>query len=122
MAVTFTVTPVKTHVVGSRKEVVADVACTGTPSANGDVLLQSALGLDLELLTFEVLGGTAANGTNTSAVVVGVDHSAIASFGAVKLQFYVQGTAGAANALVAYSGATAGMVFRVRAVGKGKGL
>jgi hypothetical protein len=32
----------------------------------------------------------------------------------------VQGTAGPGNTQVAYTGATAGLVFRVRAVGKGK--
>ncbi len=121
MAVTFTVTPVKTHVLGDRKEVIADVACTGTPSAGGDNLTAAALGCDLELNSVHPIGN-ALDATNANALGVSVDHSPIAAFALVKVVFHVQAVAGAGTAAVAYTGATAGYKFRVRVVGKGKGL
>jgi len=118
MAVTFSVTNRKVYSIGDRKEVIADVTCTGSPTVGGDALTPSALGLAGELDCVDICGG-ASNSGGTSGVTVGVVHGAGVALSQVLVVFYVQGTAGAANAMVAYTGATAGFQFRVRAVGKG---
>jgi hypothetical protein len=116
MAVTFTVTKQKVYVSGDRKEVIADVACTGTPTVGGDALTAAALGLDIEM---DVLAcSNASNSGGTAGLVVAPIHAS-ATPTSVNVAFYVQGTAAAGTAMVAYTGATAGQVFRVRAVGKG---
>lgn len=118
MAVTFTVTPVKEYVIGDRKEVIVDVACTGTPTVGGDVLTAAQLGLSDELDVVQPAGGASVVGA-TSAAAIMVIHPAGTNLTQVLLAFMVQGVAGAANSMVAYSGATAGFAFRLRAVGKG---
>jgi hypothetical protein len=123
MPVTFTVTPRHVYSIGDRKEVIADVACTGTPTVGGDALTGAALGLN-QVDTVDAVGAAGVVG-GTSGTAVQVIHSTTAfstsSAGVpgVLIVFLVQGTAGAANSMLAYTGATAGFVFRVRAVGKG---
>lgn len=116
MAVTFTITKQKVYVVGDRKEVIADVACTGTPTVGGDAITATQLGLDIEM---DVVGcSNASNAGGTSGLAVAPVHGS-ATPTSVPLVFYVQGTAAAGTSMVAYTGATAGLTFRVRAVGKG---
>lgn len=111
MAVTFTVTNRKVFVIGDRKMLIAKVACTGTPTAGGDALTGSTLGLGTE--SNVVFVGNAANAGATSALVAQWDDTDD------KIAFYVQGTAGAGNALVAYTGDTANHTIQVIAIGKG---
>lgn len=118
MAVTFTPTTEKVYVIGDRQEALIDIACTGTPTVGGDDLTAAALGFT-ELDTVDPLGG-ASNVGGTSGVAVGIVHEPGGDESKVKVVFYVQGTAGAANAMIAYTGATAGFVFRARCTGKGK--
>lgn len=116
MAVTFTVTKQKVFVSGDRKEVIADVACTGTPTVGGDALTAVALGLDIEM---DMVGCTnSSNAGGTAGLVVAPIHAS-ATPTSVNVAFYVQAAAAAGTSLAAYTGATAGQVFRVRAVGKG---
>lgn len=120
MAVTFTVTPVKTYSIGDRYELIADVACTGTPTVGGDALTAAALGLDLELDYVATSGiATVSGGTSGTAVALYHGVAGTVPVTSVTVVFYVQGTAAAGTSMVAYTGATAGFIFRVRAVGKG---
>jgi hypothetical protein len=117
MAVTFTVTKTKVYVNGDRKEVIADVACTGTPTAGGDALTAAALGLDIECDVVACSNASLANGTG--GLVVSPIHAS-ATPTSVTIVFYTAaGTPATGTALAAYTGATANYSFRVRAVGKG---
>lgn len=117
MAVTFTVTKTKVYVVGDRKEVIADVACTGVPTVGGDAITAITLGLDGELDCLQVPGSTTNTG-GTAGLSVAAYHSS-ATPASATIVFYVQGTAAAGTAMVAYTGDTVNHVFRVRAIGKG---
>ena len=114
MAVTFTVTPSKVFSVGDRKCVIADVACTGTPTAGGDDLTGAALGLDLTVNA--ILPSNAVKSDGTIGAVV----SAIPGTSKATIVFLVQGMAGATNTMVPLTSTTANLSFRVVAFGKGK--
>lgn len=116
MAVTYTVTRKKVYSIGDRKEVIADVSCSGQPTSGGDTLTGAALGLDLECNIVEC-SGIAAPAAGTSGVPVAVIHGTGVDH---KLAFLVQVTAGAGNALGTYTGTLSSAIVRVRAVGKGK--
>lgn len=117
MAVTFTVTKAKVYVTGDRKEVLADVACSGVPTVGGDALTAASLGLDGELDVLQV-PGSSTNVGGTAGLSIAAYHNAVTPTSAT-IVFYVQGTAAAGTAMVAYTGDTVNHVFRVRAVGKG---
>lgn len=117
MAVTFTVTKQKVYKSGDRKEVVADISCTGTPTVGGDALTGATLGLEDELDYVAPVGNASNSGGTSGAVVAAVYSGATPT--SVPIVFYVQGTAGAANAMVALAASTAGLSFRVVARGKG---
>lgn len=116
MAVTFTVTPRAVVSEGGLMVVFSDVSCTGTPTVGGDALTAVALGLK-QMIAVEPLGNAGVVGA-TSAAAIQVIHPTTQVVSQVLVAFMVQGTAGAANSMVAYSGATAGFIFRVKAYGK----
>lgn len=118
MPVAFTPTLSKVYVVGDRKEVIVDLACAGNPTVGGDDLTAAALGLD-EINSVDPCGG-ASNAGGTSGAGVGIIHEPGGDKSKVKVVFYVQAVAAAGTSMVAYTGATAGFVFRARVVGKGK--
>lgn len=114
MAVTFTVTPSKRRTGADRQELVFSVAASGTPTAGGDALDLSAY-LDLDL--FEIRVGMLVLNDFTKAVLAAYDPAT------TKVSFYVQGTAAANTAMVAFTGNTnlgGTSQMQVTAVGKGK--
>lgn len=118
MAVTFTPTIRKVWSNGDRKEVIYDIACTGTPTVGGDALTAAALKLEVELDLVSTSGVASVVG-GTSGAGIAVIHGAGVNLSQVLIVFYVQGTAAAGTSQVAYTGATAGFAFRARAIGKG---
>lgn len=123
MPMTFTPTIRHVYSIGDRKEVVADVAYSGTPTVGGDALTGASIGLN-QVDTVDVVGAGSNTGV-TAGYAVSVIHSTTAfstsSAGVpgVLIGFMVQGTAGAGNPLIAATGALTAGSFRVRAVGKG---
>lgn len=114
MAVTFTTTLSKRRVDGDRVELLFSVAASGTPTAGGDALDLSSY-LDLE--TFRVQVGTLMLSDGTKAVLTSYDPAT------TKVTFFVQGTAGASTAMVAFTGNTnlgGTSQMSVVAIGKGK--
>lgn len=111
MAVTFTPTVRKVFVAGDRKFVLGTLACTGVPTAGGDVLSAASIGLELELDA--VFVSNSANAGQTAGLITQWDDTDN------KIAFMVQGTAGAGNALVAYTGDTVNHIIQFRAIGKG---
>lgn len=127
MAVTFTSTVRHVYSIGDRKEAILDIACTGSPTGGGDALRLDTLGFT-QVDTVDPVG-SASNAGGTVLATIHVLHS-VAAFSTVTIAAtpvpgvtIVFGTASAAPgsgvSLLAYSGATAGLVFRVRVVGKG---
>lgn len=114
MAVTFTVTKSKVFSIGDRKMVLGQIACTGVPTAGGDVLSAASLGLEIELNA--VFVSNSADAGQTVALATQWDNTDN------KIGFFVQGTAGAGNAMVAYSGDTANHIIQFRAIGKGSAV
>lgn len=112
MAVTFTVTKRKVFSIGDRKMVVGSIACTGTPTAGGDALAASDLGLEVELDAVNL--GNAYVAGQTTGLVTQWDHTDN------KVAFYTaNGTPAASTALTAFTGATANYIMEFTAVGKG---
>jgi hypothetical protein len=91
--------------------VLGTIACTGVPTAGGDALTAASLGLELELNQVDL--SNSADTGQTVGLITQWDPSDN------KVAFYCQGTAGAGNTLVAYTGDTANHVIGFRAVGKG---
>ncbi len=119
MAVTFTPTILGVYDLGGgRKEVIADISCTGTPTVGGDALTAAQLGLTGEMEICMASGAAGVSGA-TSGANVQLIHGTGRFLSQVLVAFLVQAVAGAATSMVAYTGATAGFIFRVRAIGKG---
>lgn len=116
MAVTFTVTPRHVFSDGGLWRVVSDVSCTGTPTVGGDALTDTLLGVK-QMIHVNASGAASVIG-GTSGAALALIRPATQVITQVLALFYVQGTAGAANSMVAYSGATAGFLFTVEVTAK----
>lgn len=120
MAVTFTPTVLgSTDLGGGRKLTTVDISCTGTPTVGGDALTAAQLGFANNELEYVSATGCAGVSGATSAAALQVIHGSGRYLSQVLIAFMVQGTAGAANSMVAYTGSTANFIFRVTALGKG---
>lgn len=120
MAVTFTPTILGSYDLGGgRKQTIVDIACTGTPTVGGDALTAAQLGFANNELEYVIATGAAGVVGATSGANIQLIHGSGRFLTQVLVAFLVQGTAGAANSMLAYSGATANFIFRVVATGKG---
>lgn len=116
MAVTFTVTPRAVVSEGGLMAVYSEVSASGAPTVGGDALTATALGVS-QMISVDPLGA-ATIAAGTSGLVVAALHPSTQVVSQVLIVFYVQGTAGAANAMVATTVTLASHIFRVKVMAK----
>jgi hypothetical protein len=115
--ITFVPTARHQYSIGDRKEVIFDIAYSGTPTVGGDALTAAALGFT-QMDTVDVVG-VGANAGATAAYAIGVIHPNAAFVSQVLIAFLVQAVAATTSPLVAATGALTAGSFRARVVGKG---
>jgi|SRR6185436_13796604 len=114
MATTFSVNIVKVWAIGDRKAVIADITATGVPTAAGDVLSPSALGLEVELNGVMPMGAARDAGQTVGAAIQWdpTDN---------KVSFIAAGAAATGGVVITGNMNQFGL-FRVLAIGKGSAV
>lgn len=108
-----TFTPIKTYIIGDRKEVIGDLTMSSSYATGGDTAPPSLFGLDLELNVVEMFNDIT-NGTLSFRAIYDHANNKVKAFG-------TNATPGAAVGDPEVTNATnlSAYVGRVRAVGKG---
>src|SRR5215469_9133829 len=99
MAVTYTATINRVHVVGDQKVMDVSFSANGSYATGGDTLAPASVGLDV--IDFIVFTPDSSAGAGTPSAVVWSWNSSTG-----KIMMYVQGTAGATNTMIEANGAT----------------